>query len=56
MSAQENKEIVRHVLKELFENQNLGVVDGKITEEWTESDMLGLLKQLGAMEAPGARG
>ncbi|MDX1613337.1 MAG: ester cyclase [Candidatus Promineifilaceae bacterium] len=143
MSALQNKELVRHVLKELFENQNLTVVNehyardfvghnsppsippnregvkqfvqarasafsdsrfviedqfaekdrvatrissrhihtgeflgvpatgkevvitgimihrvenGKITDEWTESDMLGLLKQLGAMEAPAATG
>jgi steroid delta-isomerase-like uncharacterized protein len=30
------------------------VENGKITDEWTESDMLGLLKQLGAIEAPGS--
>ena len=30
------------------------VVDGKIRDEWTESDMLGLLKQLGVLEAQGS--
>jgi steroid delta-isomerase-like uncharacterized protein len=28
------------------------VVDGKIAEEWTQADMMGLLQQLGALPSP----
>ncbi len=30
------------------------IVDGKILEQWTEVDMLGLMQQLGLIPAPGA--
>jgi predicted ester cyclase len=29
------------------------IVDGKIVEQWTEADMLGLMQQLGVIPAPG---
>lgn len=32
------------------------VADGKIVEEWSESDMIGLLQQVGAFPPPGGSG
>jgi steroid delta-isomerase-like uncharacterized protein len=32
------------------------VADGRIVEEWSESDMLGLLQQVGALPSPGSQG
>ena len=32
------------------------IVDGKIVEQWTESDMFGLMQQLGVVPTPGHAG
>jgi predicted ester cyclase len=32
------------------------MVDGKVMEQWTEADLLGLLQQLGVVPAPGHEG
>lgn len=32
------------------------IVDGKIVEQWTESDMIGLMQQLGVVPTPGHSG
>ena len=40
---------------EITETHVLRIRDGKVIEHWRDADMLGLMQQLGALPAPGAR-